>query len=645
MQEEPEQNPPSEQPIRVRLWPHLIWVLALGVLTYLLLADSFRSRTRERLLDASAISTSLITENIYNTARILVMLRKDPSVQRSLSTGTSPGLNGLQSRMVEFARNYPEIFQIRWIDDKGKERIRIDQEDGAIRIVPLPELQDKSNRYYFQEATQIERNSVYVSPLDLNIEHGVIQLPYHPVLRIAVRMFDNSNRDRGILIINVDARPVLERLKDYRSRAALELHFLNPDGYWLLGPEESRTWGQDLHQPENSFVHDYPRVWETIQTKESGEYIDEDGLWLFSHYHPETIPLKGIGKIDVPRWAIVLRTPALVFLGLHWPSLWKALATMAVLGALVYLLERRQLAQRRLRAEAERREKITHEELLKSERLSSLGRMVAGLAHEMNTPIGAARLTATTIRDHCKGVDCTVLDGESIQQNIEYVLEGNQMILDCLDQASQLVSTFKRLSVDRETVQAREFNLLEMADNILRILQPRIRRTGHRIQVSIPAEIKITSYPGPLGQILQNLIVNALDHAFEMPGGTVAVRASRSDGQIHIDVEDNGVGIPPEFVHRVFEPFFTTTRGQGGTGLGLSISKELIEGVLGGEISVVSQAGKGTRFLIEFPERAPEVQSPFWPLSKSPAEVDQSQSLLMADSTNAEDSPGTRTKE
>ncbi|MCB1167736.1 MAG: hypothetical protein KDK33_16380, partial [Leptospiraceae bacterium] len=162
MQEEPEQSPPSEQPIRVRLWPHLIWVLALGVLTYLLLADSFRSRTRERLLDASAISTSLITENIYNTARILVLLRKDPSVQRSLSTGTSPGLNGLQSRMVEFARNYPEIFQIRWIDDKGKERIRIDQEDGAIRIVPLPELQDKSNRYYFQEATQIERNSVYV---------------------------------------------------------------------------------------------------------------------------------------------------------------------------------------------------------------------------------------------------------------------------------------------------------------------------------------------------------------------------------------------------------------------------------------------------------------------------------------------------
>ena len=107
-------------------------------------------------------------------------------------------------------------------------------------------------------------------------------------------------------------------------------------------------------------------------------------------------------------------------------------------------------------------------------------------------------------------------------------------------------------------------------------------------------------------------------------------------------MEDNGIGIPPEFVHRVFEPFFTTTRGQGGTGLGLSISKELIEGVLGGEISVISQATKGTRFSIDFPERAPVVQSPNWPLSKRKTGAGPEQTLLIADSVNSEDLPNSR---
>ncbi|MCB1305105.1 MAG: sensor histidine kinase, partial [Leptospiraceae bacterium] len=603
-------RPIAARPSWARFWPHLVWIILVGSLAYLVQLQSFEARSRERLLDASAISNSHISENIYNSARILFRLRKDPTIQRAVSRNGGPFRAQFSSRMEEFARNYPEIIKIRWMDESGMERIRINQYDGNIQVLSPGMLQDKSGRYFFWDALKTPFDSLYVSPLDLNVEHGKVQVPHRPVLRIGVRVKDHENLDAGVLLINVDARPILERLQKFRERADLELHFINPQGFWMLGTDESKSWGEDLNRPEMSFAREHPEVWTSMQSKPTGELLAGDGLWLYSAYNPDMILLTDVRSLEVPRWRIAIRIPAVIVAGLHWPSLWRSLLGMAFLAIAVLFIDHGQLRLRRLRRQAEARERTTHDELLKSERLSSLGRIVSGLAHEINTPLGAARLTSTTIRDHCKELSLEVRNPTDMPQNIAFILEGNSMIVDCLDQASRLIQTFKQLSADRETVQVREFDLEELIENLLQILHPRIRHSGHRVQVSIPEKIRITSYPGPLGQILQNLIANALDHAFTIPGGTIQVEGIRRKGQIQITVQDNGVGIPSELLDQVFEPFLTTMRGQGGTGLGLSISKELVEGILGGDLSVESQSDRGSRFTVQFPERIRNISQP-----------------------------------
>ena len=154
-----------------------------------------------------------------------------------------------------------------------------------------------------------------------------------------------------------------------------------------------------------------------------------------------------------------------------------------------------------------------------------------------------------------------------------------------------------------------DFTLDELIDDMLRTLHPRLKHLPHRIETDIPAGLHFDSYPGPLGQVVQNLIDNALAHAFhEHPHGMIRLRArSGADdaAEVRIEVEDDGSGIPPEHLPRIFDPFFTTRRGRGGTGLGLHLSHQFAHGLLGGRLQVASRVGIGTCFTLIVPRIAP----------------------------------------
>ena len=176
-----------------------------------------------------------------------------------------------------------------------------------------------------------------------------------------------------------------------------------------------------------------------------------------------------------------------------------------------------------------------------------------------------------------------------------------------LQRAGELIASFKQVAVDQTTSARRFFALDEVVREIILTLSPALKKMPWQIESEIPSAILLESYPGPLGQVLTNLINNAALHAFEgLPAGMVRIGARMLDAStVQITLSDDGNGILPEHLPRIFDPFFTTRMGRGGTGLGLSICHNIVENILGGRVNVVSTAGQGTVFTLTLPLVAP----------------------------------------
>ena len=250
----------------------------------------------------------------------------------------------------------------------------------------------------------------------------------------------------------------------------------------------------------------------------------------------------------------------------------------------------------------------TQTDLVRSEKLAALGALVAGIAHELNTPVGNSLLAASTLTEQLRQLTRMDASLKRSEWNaaLAHMQEASDIIQRSLGRASELISSFKQVATDRTTAQRRRFTLAGAIHDLAVTLQPSVRRAGVTIEEDAIADVKLDSYPGPLDQVLMNLIQNAVLHAYPSGGpGRIRLSATVDGGWVCIVVEDFGVGIPPENLSRVFDPFFTTRLGQGGTGLGLHIVHNIVTGTLGGEIDVQSEPGRGTRFSLRLPLHAP----------------------------------------
>ena len=271
--------------------------------------------------------------------------------------------------------------------------------------------------------------------------------------------------------------------------------------------------------------------------------------------------------------------------------------------------------------------KATQRHLIQSEKLSSLGALVAGIAHELNTPIGNARTIATSLSERTQDFNEQLLGPAGGLKRSElidylgYMQEGTTLLDHSMLRAADLVHSFKQVAVDRTSSLRRIFDLRKVLTDVLSTMHPTLKKTPYVVDLAIPSDITLDSYPGPLGQVLVNLVDNAILHGLdEAPQGNVHISAcicnESASPEVHIQVEDNGRGIPAENMNRIFDPFFTTRLGKGGSGLGLNIVHNLVTGVLGGSISVESEIGKGTCFTVVIPTvaNAPHPNDPPPPL-------------------------------
>jgi signal transduction histidine kinase len=263
-------------------------------------------------------------------------------------------------------------------------------------------------------------------------------------------------------------------------------------------------------------------------------------------------------------------------------------------------------------ADAYRQLQDAQAQLVSQEKLAALGALMAGVAHELNTPIGNSLLIASTMQEKTTEIEA-LMNGPGLRRSelTAFVADSQKaaaLVMRGLTSAADLVNSFKQVAVDRTTEQRRFFNLQQVCHEIIATMMNRIRAADHSIDMEVPDTIGMDSYPGPFGQVITNFINNALLHAFA--GGTRGTMrltaALMGEDRVQVRFADDGGGIPAEHLGRIFDPFFTTKLGQGGSGLGLSISYNIVSSLLGGQIGVVSDARHGTCFTLDLPLTAPE---------------------------------------
>ncbi len=254
-------------------------------------------------------------------------------------------------------------------------------------------------------------------------------------------------------------------------------------------------------------------------------------------------------------------------------------------------------------------------ELVRSEKLAALGKMVAGLAHELNTPIGNALLAASALRLRTQSLSRQIDEGALKRSELrDFQINGSgaaTLVENNLMRAADLINNFKQVAVDQTSEHRREFQLDKTIVEVLSTLDYMVRSRPITVHQDLQPGITMQSYPGPLGQVIINFFTNALTHAFsdDSPGQIWIRTTLQGDDCVTIEFKDNGVGIAQEHVNKVFDPFFTTRLGQGGSGLGLSIAYNITTAMLGGHIAVSSSAEQGTCFTVRLPRVAPDLSA------------------------------------
>jgi signal transduction histidine kinase len=278
----------------------------------------------------------------------------------------------------------------------------------------------------------------------------------------------------------------------------------------------------------------------------------------------------------------------------------------------------KQQAEFELKASKERAERAlrelqeTQQSLIEAEKLAALGGLVAGVAHEVNNPIGISLTVASSFARRCETFSEDVREGNIRRSKLDEFIassrEAAKQLVANLNRAADLIQSFKQVAVDRSHAERRLFDLRESTEHIIASLRPALKRSSISMSVDIPEGITMDSYPGPYGQVLTNLVLNSLVHGFpDKRVGTMRLGAKRIGAdQIEIQFDDDGIGMSEDVQRRAFEPFFTTRRSRGGTGLGLHIVYNLVTRRLGGRLRLQSEVGRGTTFRIRLPLVAPK---------------------------------------
>lgn len=259
---------------------------------------------------------------------------------------------------------------------------------------------------------------------------------------------------------------------------------------------------------------------------------------------------------------------------------------------------------------------MAQERLVGSEKMAALGGLVAGITHDVNTPIGIGVTATSFLQERLDQIEAAykdkTLSPKALEEFINDAKQSTSLLTSNLDRASELVASFKQIAVDQASEAVRTINFKEYLGEVIRSLHPKLKKTSHHINLDCPDDLTLNLPAGAISQIFTNLIMNSLIHGFEgIESGIIDIVIKEEDDEVVIDFKDNGNGVSKDQLEKLFDPFFTTKRDQGGSGLGTHITFNLVKQTLSGDIKVSSEVGKGLHYHISFPKNMPKPLSMF----------------------------------
>ena len=585
-------------PIKAFFLTLLPLLITIGLSAYVIfeiennhIESDFKNRDHEAIESAVLI----LKKQLKSAAFEVTVLKNATVLTKSMDSPTSENLKALKNRFLNFAETSSHLLQVRWIDNSGKEKVRIDMKNGKGIILPDENLQDKSNRYYVKETKNLSDNEIYISSMDLNIENGKIEVPYIATFRVAMALFDSKNQRQGILILNFSAEDFLFDVIASVGNRYEKFLLLNNQGYFLHLQDASKKWGFALNKPMDTLAYTEPEMWQDISSASNGRIRFRGDVWTWESVYPQTEINKYFADFNLPvenqeRWICVIYTDReeiqaeldkfvnelilpIFFMTILsiWISIWSAKSRYQIEKLTYSLLERSELAEAASLAKAN---------------------FLSNMSHEIRTPMNAILgLTFVLKKSNLSNDDKGLLNkihtaGQSLLGIINNVLD------------------ISKIEAGKLELDISEFNLHDVLDNLATIMMFNAHEKNIDLIIHPPVCSCINNLKGDslrLEQVLINLVANAIKftHQGHVDVNISVLELNEKNVYLHFSVSDTGHGISKDAQETIFASFSqadnSITRRYGGSGLGLTISRQLVE-LMGGEITLVSEIGKGSNF-------------------------------------------------
>jgi signal transduction histidine kinase len=551
-----------------------------------LIHNDIRSQTLSLLSQQNKINRFYLNEFKQTQSHLITTLTQNTDIQNY----TTKKNDSAETLLYHFLKANTQIMQLRLIDLEGNEKIRFDRRrDGSLRQIPIHELQNKFSRPYFQYFRTLPKNAIGFSDFDLNIEHGKLDIPFNPTLRMGMPVYKNGVK-QGVIVINYYMQEWITHLQKYNRS---HFYLIDSEGYFLIHPNPQWEWSRYqaitkkatdyFQQPSSYFFPLREGEYRWINSNTIAFDFDLYGKKLLALYQPEVSP----NEILIRR---LLQFSSILLLSLFF-----------IVAPLMHMIH---LNARRVEEEKNKNERM----LIHHARLGAMGNIISVIEHQWRQPLNSVGLIIQDL--------VSAFNHHELTQ--PYFAASEEKIMDQLRFMSQTLDAFRNFFyTDKDD---NGCNLIDVTDEIARLYEMQFKTSGIILTVECKNEIgesypvhyeknrerfTLSTHSTEIKHILLNLISNAKDaiklmNIVPLSKQTIIITLAADDSAVYIDVTDYAGGIDSSIVHKIFTPYFTTK--ESGTGLGLTIAKTLTEHFMHGSLSFETNTDEGwSKFSLVIP--------------------------------------------